>query len=139
MTTYGTAARAVWMTVFHWLGMKIFAVFYALSIVECIASNSMWECPDSRNFWSTISILSIVRTAWWRAATNCFLFCPDQVSEYRKTCFTVCGKYERYSMRQVATSLDPFWPDVSSQRQHTPCLSAKEMTDKMYTQRFLLC
>ena len=137
MTTYGTAARAVWMTVFHWLGMKIFAVFYALSIVECIAPNSMWECPDSRNVWSMISILPIVRTAWWRAATKWFLFCPDQVSEYRMTCFTVCGKYERYSMRQVLTWHDPFWPNVSFQRRHTPCLSAKEKTNKLYTASFL--
>ena len=45
-------------SVFHWLGMKMFAVYFALSIVECIAPNSMWECPNSRNFWSVISILS---------------------------------------------------------------------------------
>ena len=49
------------MTVFYWLGTKIFAVFFALSTVECIAPNSMWECPDSRNFWSMISILSSVK------------------------------------------------------------------------------
>ena len=104
------------MTVFHRFGMKIFAVFFARSIVECIAPNSMWECPDSRNVWSMISILPIVRTTWWRAATKRFLFCPDQVSEYRMTCFTVCGKCERYSMRQVATTYDPFWPDVSFHR-----------------------
>ena len=88
------------MTVFHWLGKKIFSVFFALSVVECIAPNSMWECPDSRNVWSVISMLSIVRTAWWKAAAKWFLFCPDQVSEYRMTCFTVCGKYERFSIRQ---------------------------------------
>ena len=116
MTTYGAAARAVWMTVFHWLGMKIFAVLFALSVVECITLNSMWKCADSRNFRSMISISSTVRTVWWRAATKWFLFCLDQVSEYRMTCFIVCGQYERYSMRQVATSRDPFWPNVSFQR-----------------------
>ena len=57
-TTYDAALRAVWMTVFHQLGRKILAVFYALSIVECITSNSMWVCPDSRNFRSMTSILS---------------------------------------------------------------------------------
>ena len=57
-TTYDAAVRTVWMTVFHWLGMKIFAVFFALSIVECITSNSMWECPVSRNFRSMTSIVS---------------------------------------------------------------------------------
>ena len=33
MTTYGAAARAVWMTVFHWLGMKIFDFFVVVVVV----------------------------------------------------------------------------------------------------------